>query len=67
VPSLRFRLRTLMLVIAVAAVLMVLVRVRAQMNAFFSPIPLFDLSVFAGAMTGLIVGFALVWVGVTVD
>ena len=58
----RFRLRTLMFAIAVAAVLIVLVRVRAQMNAFFHPIPLFDLSVFAGAVLGVTVGIVLVWV-----
>ena len=60
VASLRFRLRTMMFAIAVAAVLMLLVRIRAQMNAFFNPVPLFDLSVFAGAAIGVVVGFALV-------
>jgi hypothetical protein len=58
----RFRLRTLMLVITAAAVLMFLARVRAQMNAFFAPIPLFDVSVFAGVVLGAAVGFVLVWV-----
>jgi cation transporter-like permease len=62
VPPLRFRLRTLMYGIAVAAVLMLLVRVRAEMNAFFHPIPLFDVSVLAGAVLGVTVGFVLVWV-----
>jgi hypothetical protein len=62
VPPLRFRLRTLMYGIAVAAVLMLLVRVRAEMNAFFHPIPLFDLSVLAGAVLGVTVGLVLVWV-----
>jgi hypothetical protein len=61
-PPIRFRLRTLTLVIGAAAVLLFLVRVRAQMNAFFDPIPLFDLSVFAGVVLGATVGFVLVWV-----
>ncbi len=58
----RFRLRTLMVVIMGAGVLMFLARVRAQMNAFFHPIPLFDLSVFAGVVLGAGAGFVLVWV-----
>ena len=58
----RFRIRTMMFAIAMAAVLMLLVRLRAQMNGYFDPIPLFDLSVFAGAVIGAIVGFVLVWV-----
>jgi hypothetical protein len=51
-----------MLVITAAAVLMFLARVRAQMNAFFDPIPVFDLSVIAGVVLGSVVGLVLVWV-----
>ncbi len=58
----RFRIRTIMIAIAGAGVLMFLARVRVQMNAFFDPVPLFELSVFAGVVIGAVVGFVLVWV-----
>ena len=56
------RIRTLMIAIAGSGAVMFLIRVRPQMNAFFEPVPLFDVSISAGLAIGTIVGFSLVWI-----